>query len=120
MFGVLATKQGDDPNRWGYQTKYIDDTVAAGGRMFGQGTTKSINAIFSLKSYLPFDVLPALAASSAPCRWPSRRRRLARSGGAARAGGGRGDDEAARQRRSRAAVRRRPIRASPTTPTCSR
>ena len=57
MFGVLATKQGDDPTPWGYQTKYIDDTVAAGGRMFGQGTTKSINAIFSLKSYLPFDVL---------------------------------------------------------------
>ena len=27
--------------------------------MYGQGTTKSINAIFSLKSYLPFDVLPA-------------------------------------------------------------
>ena len=59
MFGVLATKQGDDPLGWNYQTKYIDDTVAAGGRMFGQGTTKSINAIFSLKSYLPFDVLPA-------------------------------------------------------------
>ncbi len=59
MFGVLSTKQGDDPNPWHYQTKYIDDTVAAGGRMFGQGTTKSINAIFSLKSYLPFDVLPA-------------------------------------------------------------
>ena len=59
MFGVLATKQGDDPNSWNYQTKYIDDTVAAGGRMFGQGTTRSINAIFSLKSYLPFDVLPA-------------------------------------------------------------
>jgi N-acyl-D-aspartate/D-glutamate deacylase len=59
MFGVLATKQGDDPTSWTYQTKYIDDTVAAGGRMFGQGTTRSINAIFSLKSYLPFDVLPA-------------------------------------------------------------
>jgi N-acyl-D-aspartate/D-glutamate deacylase len=59
MFGVLATKQGDDPTSWAYQTKYIDDTVAAGGRMFGQGTTRSINAIFSLKSYLPFDVLPA-------------------------------------------------------------
>jgi N-acyl-D-aspartate/D-glutamate deacylase len=26
--------------------------------MFGQTTTKSINAIFALKSYLPFDVLP--------------------------------------------------------------
>jgi N-acyl-D-amino-acid deacylase len=58
MFGVLATKQGDAPLGGAYQTKYIDDTVAAGGRMFGQGTTKSINAIFSLKSYLPFDVLP--------------------------------------------------------------
>jgi N-acyl-D-aspartate/D-glutamate deacylase len=59
MFGVLATRQGEDPNPWHYQTRYIDDTVAAGGRMFGQGTTRSINAIFSLKSYLPFDVLPA-------------------------------------------------------------
>jgi N-acyl-D-aspartate/D-glutamate deacylase len=59
MFGVLATRQGEDPNPWQYQTRYIDDTVAAGGHMFGQGTTRSINAIFSLKSYLPFDVLPA-------------------------------------------------------------
>lgn len=59
MFGVLATKQGDDPTGWAYQTRYIDESVAAGGRMFGQGTTRSINAIFSLKSYLPFDVLPA-------------------------------------------------------------
>lgn len=59
MFGVLATKQGDDPTGWAYQTRFIDETVAAGGRMFGQGTTRSINAIFSLKSYLPFDVLPA-------------------------------------------------------------
>lgn len=59
MFGVLATRQGDDPTPWHYQTRYIDDTVAAGGLMYGQGTTRSINAIFSLKSYLPFDVLPA-------------------------------------------------------------
>ncbi|MFZ5779174.1 MAG: N-acyl-D-amino-acid deacylase family protein [Pseudomonadota bacterium] len=59
MFGVLATRQGEDPTGWQYQTRYIDETVAAGGRMFGQGTTRSINAIFSLKSYLPFDVLPA-------------------------------------------------------------
>lgn len=58
MFGVLSTRQGEDPTSWDYQTRYIDDTVAAGGRMFGQGTTRSINAIFSLKSYLPFDVLP--------------------------------------------------------------
>src|SRR5215218_7932352 len=84
MFGVLATKQGDDPTGWAYQTRYIDDTVAAGGRMFGQGTTRSINAIFSLKSYLPFDVLPAwrpiralpLAEQMKKLREPSVRRAL--------------------------------------------
>src|SRR5438067_4987232 len=30
--------------------------------MYGQGTTRSINAVFSLKSYLPFDGLPAWQA----------------------------------------------------------
>jgi N-acyl-D-amino-acid deacylase len=59
MFGTLATKQGVDPNPWDYSTRYIDETVALGGRMYGQGTTRSINAVFSLKSYLPFDGLPA-------------------------------------------------------------
>ncbi|MBS0520945.1 MAG: amidohydrolase family protein [Proteobacteria bacterium] len=74
MFGVLATRQGDDPTPWHWQTKYIDDTIAAGGRMFGQGTTRSINAIFSLKSYLPFDVLPAWKAIRAlPLREQKRR-----------------------------------------------
>ena len=62
MFGVLATRQGVDQNSWRYQTDYIDETVAQGGRMYGQGTTRSINAIFSLKSYLPFDVLPSWKA----------------------------------------------------------
>lgn len=59
MFGVLATRQGESPFPWRAQTRYIDETIAAGGRMYGQGTTRSINAIFSLKSYLPFDVLAA-------------------------------------------------------------
>ncbi len=59
MFGTLATKQGIDPNPWNYTTRYIDETVALGGRMYGQATTRSINAVFSLKSYLPFDGLPA-------------------------------------------------------------
>jgi N-acyl-D-amino-acid deacylase len=58
MFGVLATRQGVDPNPWNYQTRYLDEAAAAGGRMFGQATTRSINAVFSLKSYLPFDTLP--------------------------------------------------------------
>ena len=59
MFGTLSTSQGDEPITWQYQTDYIDDVVAAGGRMWGQATTRSINAIFSAKSYLPFDGLPA-------------------------------------------------------------
>jgi N-acyl-D-amino-acid deacylase len=59
MFGMLATKQGIAPNPWDFQTRFMDETVALGGRMYGQATTRSINAVFSLKSYLPFDVLPA-------------------------------------------------------------
>jgi N-acyl-D-amino-acid deacylase len=59
MFGMLATKQGIDPNPWDFQTRSMDETVAMGGRMYGQATTRSINAVFSLRSYLPFDVLPA-------------------------------------------------------------
>lgn len=59
MFGTLSTSQGDEPITWQYQTDYIDDVVAAGGQMWGQATTRSINAIFSAKSYLPFDGLPA-------------------------------------------------------------
>jgi N-acyl-D-amino-acid deacylase len=58
MFGVLATRQGVDPNPWSYQTRYLDEVAAAGGRIFGQATTRSINAVFSLNSYLPFDGLP--------------------------------------------------------------
>ena len=38
MFGVSSTRQG---------------------KMWGQATTRAINAIFSAKSYLPFDTLPA-------------------------------------------------------------
>ena len=58
MFGLISTRQGDDPVSWQTQIKAIEDTNRAGGRMFGQVNTRSINAIYSLKSYLPFDVLP--------------------------------------------------------------
>ncbi len=59
MFGIVTTRQGDDPPAWQTQAEAISKVNAAGGRMFAQGTTRSINAVFSLKSYLPFDVLPA-------------------------------------------------------------
>ena len=59
MFGLISTRQGDKPNPWQYQTEFLDRSSAMGAVMWGQATTKSINAVFSLKSYLPFDVLPA-------------------------------------------------------------
>ena len=59
MFGTISTRQGVAPNSYRYQLDYLDQSIAAGARMFGQTTTKSINAIFALKSYLPFDALPA-------------------------------------------------------------
>lgn len=59
MFGIVTTRQGDNPPAWQDQARVISEVNAAGGRMFAQGTTRSINAVFSMKSYLPFDVLPA-------------------------------------------------------------
>jgi N-acyl-D-aspartate/D-glutamate deacylase len=62
MFGTISSRQGDEPNPWTYQLEYLDACASAGARVWGQTTTRSINAIFSLKSYLPFDVLPAWRA----------------------------------------------------------
>ncbi|HUG38224.1 MAG TPA: amidohydrolase family protein, partial [Candidatus Limnocylindrales bacterium] len=59
MFGTISSRQGQDPKPWTYQLDFLDECARAGARMWGQSTTRSINAIFSLKSYLPFDVLPA-------------------------------------------------------------
>ncbi len=84
MFGLLSTRQGNDPASWRTQAKAIQDANQAGGRMFGQVGTRSINAIYSLKSYLPFDVLPEwkvvrerpLAEQLQMLRDPARRRAL--------------------------------------------
>ena len=59
MLGVLSTRQGDNPNPLEFQFEWMDRVAAKGGRVLGQATTRSINAMFSLKSYLPFDALPA-------------------------------------------------------------
>ncbi|MDE0202215.1 MAG: amidohydrolase family protein [Rhodospirillaceae bacterium] len=59
MLGVLSTRQGDNPNPLEFQFDWMDWVAAKGGRVLGQATTRSINAMFSLKSYLPFDALPA-------------------------------------------------------------
>ena len=62
MFGTLSTRQGVDPYPWQAQMRFLDETAAKGGRMYGQTTTRPIIALFSIKSYLPFDNLPAWQA----------------------------------------------------------
>ncbi len=62
MFGAVALTQGDRPNHWQYQMDWMDRVSEGGGRAYGQGTTRSINAIFTLKAYLPFDALPSWKA----------------------------------------------------------
>ena len=59
MLAAVSTSQGDNPNPFTYQFEWMDRVAAEGGRVLGQATTRSINALFSLKSYLPFDALPA-------------------------------------------------------------
>ena len=59
MVPTAATKQGVRPLSGEDQMAYLDASAAVGARIHGQATTRSINAIFSLKTYLPFDVLPA-------------------------------------------------------------
>jgi N-acyl-D-amino-acid deacylase len=76
MFGTISSRQGKNPNPWTYQLEYLDECAAAGARMWGQTTTRSINAVFSLKSYLPFDVLPAWRALR-HLPLPEQKRRLA-------------------------------------------
>ncbi len=76
MFGTISSRQGDRPNPWTYQLEYLDECMAAGAQVWGQTTTRSINAIFSLKSYLPFDVLPGWRALRR-LPLPEQKRRLA-------------------------------------------
>jgi N-acyl-D-amino-acid deacylase len=84
MFGTISSRQGDDPNPWTYQLEFLDECAAAGARAWGQTTTRSINAVFSLKAYLPFDALPTwrevralpLAEQKRRLADPATRRRL--------------------------------------------
>ena len=62
MLAAFSTRQGDNPLPYQTQLDFIDETVALGGRMIGQCTTRSINALFSFESYLPFDNLPTWKA----------------------------------------------------------
>jgi N-acyl-D-amino-acid deacylase len=55
--GVFSAK-GMAPNYWKMLLGTIDDTIAAGGRMFGQTHSRSLNVLFSFETVTPFDRLP--------------------------------------------------------------
>jgi N-acyl-D-amino-acid deacylase len=81
--GVFSAK-GLAPNYWKTLLGTIDDTIAAGGRMFGQTHTRSLNVLFSFETITPFDRLPVwremrqrpLAEQEAALRDPALRAQL--------------------------------------------
>src|SRR5215469_3977424 len=81
--GVFSAK-GLAPNYWKSVLGTIDETVAAGGWMFGQTLSRSLNVLFSFQTVTPFDRLPVwseirklpLAEQEAALRNPELRPRL--------------------------------------------
>ena len=72
------------PAVWRRYMELLDETAAAGGRMFAQVHSRGLNVVLSFKSQLPFDHLPAwkpfralpLAEQRERLRDPETRRRL--------------------------------------------
>ena len=81
--GVFSAR-GLAPNYWRTLLATIDETISAGGRMFGQTHTRSLNVLFSFETVTPFDRLPVwsdirklpLAEQEAALRNPELRPRL--------------------------------------------
>ena len=55
-FGLFGRK--DAPDVWREYVRLIEDTMAAGGRMFAQVHSRALSAILSFKTQTPFDKLP--------------------------------------------------------------
>src|SRR3989475_7132927 len=72
------------PDVWRRYLDLLDETAAAGGRMFAQVHSRGLNVVLSFKTQLPFDHLPAwkpfralpLAAQRQPLRDPETPPRL--------------------------------------------
>ena len=72
------------PDVWRAYLALLDETAAAGGRMFAQVHSRGLNVVLSFKTQLPFDGLPAwkelralpLAEQAHRLRDPETRRRL--------------------------------------------
>src|SRR5213593_2844691 len=86
-FGLFSRK--DAPDIWRTYAQLLDDTAAAGGRMFAQVHSRWLSAILSFKTQLPFDRLPVwkdlralpLAEQRHRLQDPELRRRLIEASG---------------------------------------
>jgi N-acyl-D-aspartate/D-glutamate deacylase len=81
-FGVVSMRKA--PHTWRPYFQMIDETVAAGGRMLAQATSRWISSLLSFETAMPFDKTPVwsemrklpLAEQEAALRNPDSRRAL--------------------------------------------
>ena len=86
-FGVFSRR--DVPDVWRKYLALLDESAAAGGRMFAQVHSRSLSALLSFKTQTPFDHLPVwkdvralpLAEQRRQLRDPDMRRRLIAASG---------------------------------------
>src|SRR5438093_12046332 len=87
-FGVFSRR--GVPGVWKKYMDLLDETAAAGGRMFAQAHSRSLSALLSFKTQMPFDWLPVwkelrqlpLAEQRQRLRDPATRRKLVEASGA--------------------------------------
>ncbi|MGE0822610.1 MAG: amidohydrolase family protein [Candidatus Binatia bacterium] len=81
-FGMFSNRKA--PEYWRHFYSLAEETVAAGGRMFVQAHSRSLNLVLSFETTMPFDRLPVwsdvrklpLAEQEAALRNPDLRRKL--------------------------------------------
>jgi N-acyl-D-amino-acid deacylase len=86
-FGVFSRR--DVPDVWRQYLALLDETATAGGRMFAQVHSRSLSALLSFKTQMPFDHLPVwkelralpLGEQQRRLRDPELRRRLVAASG---------------------------------------
>ena len=102
-YGMFTMRRA--PNSWQSYYELADETAAAGGRMFLQVHSRSLNAVLSFETNTPFDRLPtwrrlkkmgSLEEKEAALRDPDFRRTLVEEARAQEPDGGRGTGPEAR------------------------
>jgi N-acyl-D-aspartate/D-glutamate deacylase len=86
-FGVFSRRES--PGTWKKYLDLLDETAASGGRMFAQAHSRSLSALLSFRTQMPFDRLPVwkdirklpLAEQRQKLRDPELRRKLVEASG---------------------------------------